>query len=321
MDYHYKHLSIDEREIARGLFDLGLSLRFIASVLDRSPSTLSREIKRNSLCDGKYIANKAQHKYSLRKKCCGRKNIFEDVSKQNYVKKKIIEEAWTPEQICGRAKREGIELGYSYNTIYRAIHKGIIEKTIKKKMRYLWKYKKRKTNDKRGKIQETKSIHDRPESVEDRQEAGHWESDTVFGTRRTGCLATHVERKSGFLIARRLASNKADLFNKATIEAFKDLPSKIKKSFTVDNGIEFVYHKELEEKTGMNVYFCDPYSSWQRGTNENTNGLLRQFYPKETSFEHIDETLEHVVNLINNRPRKRLNWRTPYEVLQEILQD
>ena len=137
--------------------------------------------------------------------------------------------------------------------------------------------------------------------------------------RKTGCFGTHVERKSGFLVAFRIDDRLDNAFNKSTVEAFSSIPDKLKKSFTVNNGKEFAAHKELSASTGMKVYFCDPYSPWQRGTNENTNGLLRQFFPKVTSFADVsDEDLQRVVDMINNRPRKRLNFLTPYEVLKKF---
>ncbi len=186
-------------------------------------------------------------------------------------------------------------------------------------MRFKWKHKKCKTDDRRGKIPDTVSIHQRPSGAENRSRFGHWESDTVLGQRKTGCIGTHAERKSGFLVAVKLNDRQDKAFNTATEKAFSNIPPKLKKSFTVDNGKEFAAHKELASATGMKVYFCDPYSPWQRGTNENTNGLLRQFFPKGTSFADIsDDDLQAVVDLINKRPRKRLGFRTPFEVLKKF---
>ena len=143
--------------------------------------------------------------------------------------------------------------------------------------------------------------------------------ETVLGKRKTGCFGTHVERKSGFLVAFRIDDRQDNTFTKATVKAFSTLPDKPKKNFTADNGKEFAAHQELTEKTGMKVYFCDSYSPWQRGANENTNGLLSQFFPKGTSFADIsDDVLQLVVTLINNRPRKRLNYRAPFKVLKKF---
>lgn len=190
---------------------------------------------------------------------------------------------------------------------------------LRKKLRIKRKNKRcKKTIDNRGKIPNTVHISQRPKGAKNRSRFGHWESDTVFGTRGTGCFGTHVERKSGFLVAFYLPDRQDNVFNTATVEAFKLLPSSLKKSFTVDHGKEFADHSELSAETGMSVYFCDPHSPWQRGTNENTNGLLRQFFSKKTSLAGVsEEELKRVTALINNRPRKRLGFRTPAEILQK----
>ena len=313
--------TIEEREKARCLLEQGLSIRAIARILKRSPSSISREFKRNSYKNGNYAAYHAQNLYSKRKKRCGKTpKLFDEIIKSYVLERMALR--WTPEQICERAKLEKQPFSLSFVTIYRAIDNGVLPRKLKKIMRFRWKYKKRKTSDKRGKIQNTVSIHDRPESVNDRNEVGHWESDTVLGKRKTGCFGTHVERVSGYLVAFYLIDRKDKVFNQATVNAFKDIPASIKKSFTVDNGKEFIHHQELAEQTNMAVYFCDPHAPWQRGTNENTNGLLRQFFPKGSSLANVSqEDLDYVVNLINNRPRKRLGWRTPTEVINSILQE
>jgi len=316
---HYRHLTIDERENARIFLAQGLSLRAAAIKLKRSPSTLSRELKRNSYKNGNYTANHAQKLCNKRKRNCGITPKLADNKTHEYVMERLSW-GWSAEQIAERAKLENQSFTISYATIYRAVDSGILPSGTKKLMRFKWKYKKHKLTEKRGTIQNTKSIHERPACVEMRSEVGHWESDTVLGMRKTGCLGTHVERKSGYLIAFYLSDRKDKIFNIATEQAFKDLPKILKKSFTVDNGKEFSHHQELAKATNMDVYFCDPYSPWQRGTNENTNGLLRQFFPKGTSFAHItQEKLEFIVNLINNRPRKRFGFKTPNEVLQLAL--
>lgn len=315
---HYTHFTTEERERSRVLKEQGLSIRAIAKELNRSPSSVSREFRRNSYADGKYAAYHADKLYKSRRKNCGRKPILNDETIRRYVLEKM-ELRWTPEEIAGRAKLDKEPFSISYPTIYRAINSGVLPKQLKKIMRFKWKYKKHKSDERRGKIPDTLSIHDRPLGAENRTRFGHWESDTVLGQRKTGCFGTHVERKSGYLIAFRIDDRQDDAFNKATIRAFESVPQKLKKSFTVDNGKEFASHKTLTAATGMPVYFCDPYSPWQRGTNENTNGLLRQFFPKATSFADIsDDELQRVVDLINNRPRKRLGFRSPAEVLSKF---
>lgn len=237
---------------------------------------------------------------------------------RNYVVDRL-KLSWTPEQISGRVKLDKEPFSISFPTIYRAIDSGVLPTQLKKIMRFKWEHKKCKTDDRRGKIPDTISIHDRPDGVENCSRYGHWESDTFMGQRKTGCFGTHVERKSGFLVAFRIDDRQDNAFNIATIKSFESIPTKLRKSFTVDNGKEFCAHKELAVATGMPVYFCDPYSPWQRGTNENTNGLLRQFFFKGTSFTDIsNECLARVVDLINNCPIKRLGYHTPLEMLKKF---
>jgi IS30 family transposase len=316
---HYTHFTTEERELSRVMKAQGFSDRAIARSLKRSNSSVSREFARNSREDGTYSANHADKLYAERRKNCGRKPVLEDEQAKNYVTERL-EQRWTPEQIAGRAKLEKQPFSISYPTIYRAIDSGVLPKQLKKIMRFKCKRKKCKGEDSRGKIPDTVSIHERPAGAENRSRYGHWESDTVLGKRGTGCIATHVERKSGYLVAVKIPDRQDKAFTIATIAAFAKISEKLKKSFTVDNGKEFAAHKELAAGTGMKVFFCDPYSPWQRGTNENTNGLLRQFFPKGTSFDDFsDEQLQAVVDLINNRPRKRLGFRSPAELLLNFL--
>lgn len=311
---HYSLFTTEERELLIGWKSQGLSIRAIASILNRSPSSVSREFRRNSYADGTYAAHHADKLYKNRRKNCGRKPILISGACREYVLAKMMLR-WSPEQIAGRAKLDKERLSVSFPTIYRAVNTGVLPPHLKKIMRFKWKNKKCKTEDKRGKIPTTTPICKRPAGAENRTRFVHWESDTVLGKRKTGCIGTHVERKSGYLVAFRLDDRQDNAFNKATIKAFSAIPNKLMKSFTVDNGKEFAAHQKLSAATGMKVYFCDPYSTWHRGTNENTNGLLRQFFPKGTSFDGIsDSDLQTVVRLINNRPRKRLNFLTPAEV-------
>ena len=312
---HYKHLTIEEREKARVMRESGFSFRAIARKLKRAPSTISREFQRNSYMNGTYAAHYAEKQYHLRKRDCGPKPKVLNPYIREYIMERL-QLGWSAEQIAGRAKVENQAFSFSYVTVYRAVDNGFLPKAAKKMMRFKRHYKKHKNTEKRGSIQDTVSIKERSEAANNRTEIGHWESDTVLGQRKTGCIATHVERKTGYLIAFKMPDNKNKIFTLKTIEIFTDLPDVLKKSFTVDNGTEFLYHKELKEKTNMDVFFCDPYSPWQRGTNENTNGLLRYFFPKGTSFSDIsDDQLAFVVNLINNRPRKRFAFKSPSEIL------
>ena len=316
---HYTHFSTEERELSMVLLGKGFSVRAIARTLKRAPSSVSRELRRNSYADNTYSANHADKLYSIRREKCGREKLLNNDTIKDYVVERMLMR-WTPEQICGRAKIEKQPFSISFPTIYRGIDSGVLPKQLRKIMRFKCKNKKcKKTTDNRGKIPNTTSIHDRTAGAENRSRFGHWESDTVLGMRKTGCFGTHVERKSGYLVAFKIDDRQDLAFNKGTVIAFSAIPKSLKKSFTVDNGKEFSAHINLANDTGMKVYFCDPYSPWQRGTNENTNGLLRQFYPKKTSFADVtDDELQKVVWLINNRPRKRLGYKTPSEVLENF---
>ena len=314
---HYKRLSIDDREKVRVFLEKGMKPAAIARELGRETSTISREIKRNSDESGNYIAHNAQKKYAERKRKCGAKKKLENEIVWKYVVEGL-ENRWSPEQIAGRAKQLGLFFTVSCKTIYRALYSGLLPLVLKKKLRRKGrKRRSRNVVEKRGRIPDAVNIRARPKSADNRSWFGHWESDSVLGKHQTGCIGTHVERKSGFLIAFRLSDRQNEAFIKATIEAFRDVSDGLKRSFTVDNGKEFSGHKVLSEKTGMSVYFCDSNSPWQRGTNENTNGLLRQFFPKRSSFVGISaEELQRVVDLLNNRPRKRFNFMTPFEILR-----
>lgn len=316
----YTHFTTEERELSMVLKAQGYNNSQIAKRLGRSRSSVYREFARNSNKDGSYSANTASRKYHKRRKNCGRKPILQTNSKiKDYVVEKL-ELFWSPEQIEGRARLDNINM-VSYKTVYRAIDNGVLPKNMRLYLRIKRvKNRMKRADDKRGKVQNTISIHNRPDGADNRTELGHWESDTVLGKRGTGCFGTHVERMTGFLTGFKIPDRKNDVFNKATITLFEHMPEILKKSFTVDNGTEFLSHQDLSQKTGMIVYFCDPHCPWQRGSNENTNGLLRQFFPKKMSFADItDERLAEVINLINNRPRKRLGYRTPYEVLSNLL--
>jgi IS30 family transposase len=277
-----------------------------------------RELKRNAKATGEYSAANAQAQYRKRRKRCRREPIMGNAETAAYVMERL-EWRWSPEQIAERAALEGYPAAFSYVTIYRAIDQRILPYSLKKRLRFKGRYRRHKADDKRGKIQDGVNIRERPASIEERQEAGHWESDTILGQRKTGAIGTHVERKTGFLVAFKLENRTNKSFNIATIKAFSDIPPEYRKTFTVDNGTEFIHHKELAQALGTKIYFCDPYSPWQRATNENTNGLLRQFFPKGSSFIGVtDEVLAGVVALLNSRPRKRLGWKSPAEVFYKI---
>ena len=314
---HYTHFTTQEREITMVSLAKGESLRTIAKKLNRNPSTLSRETRSNTAKNDEYNAAKAGVAYRKRRAACCPKCKCSSSELADYIKE-CLQQKWSPEQISGSAGLDG-NFKVSHSTIYRALDRKLLPVSLQKSLRIKGKYRVKK-GDPRGTIRDCLSIHERPIAAKIRSEAGHWESDTVHGKHNTGDFATHVERKTGLLIACKLENLKNRSFNHATAKAFEPLDARFKKSFTVDRGPEFMAHKHLHELTGMPVYFCDAGCPGQRGLNENTNGLLRQFFPKGQSFKNVTQaTLDEAVVLINNRPRKRLGWRSPLEVVDAVL--
>jgi IS30 family transposase len=240
-----------------------------------------------------------------------------------YVRQKLKEE-WSPEQIAGRLPQffpDDPRMRVSHSSIYRWI------RANRKEGGDLWKHlrqsskKRRKpygTGPRRSRIPDRISIDQRPSRANRRAEIGHWESDTVLG--RHGRLATHVDRRSRYVLIARLPNGTAVEFNAGSIRCFKKMPAKYRKTLTADNGSEFFEHKALGARLGFKTYFADPYSSWQRGTNENTNGLIRQYLPKGSDFSTLThQRVARIERALNNRPRKCLGYRTPAEVLGSAL--
>jgi IS30 family transposase len=310
----HKHFTIEDRESIFKYLALGFKNIEIARRIGKDRSSVGREINRNSI-DGEYRPNKAQILYSTRKKNCGASKKLENSILLLDIQDKL-KEGWTPEQISGRAKDSG-SFNISFKTIYLAIKKGLLlEDTVE----FLPRKGKRKPNgtkETRGTIPDKKMIEERPKEADERSEIGHFESDTIIGGGKQGAIMTYVCRKSRFLIAELMKDRKANTFNQATIENFKYIPNELIKTFTSDNGKEFSKFKELEKELGVSCYFANPYHSWERGTNENTNGLLRRYFSKGTDFSKLTkEEVNKAVWSINNRPRKCLGFKTPLEIFR-----
>ncbi|MCI6668746.1 IS30 family transposase [Romboutsia timonensis] len=313
---NYKNITINERCCIANFLDLGWSIRKIAKYLNRNAYTISREIRRNSV-NGKYLAHIANEIYLNNRMSCGSKG-----KSSNYKLIKYIEDGlnktWSPEQIAGRLRldyKDDKSMKAGFRTIYRWIYKNTIAKGDVKKLRR--KGKSLKPKETRGKFNIGKSIKNRPKDIRKRENIGHWELDTVVSSRgkSKACLSTFVERKSRYLIAQVMDNRKSATFNLHCFKAFESISNELIKTFTVDRGKEFAGYNEIEKILNINVYFADPYASWKRGTNENTNGLLREFYPKRFDFSTITQNeLDVVVNTINNRHRKCLGYKTPEEV-------
>lgn len=312
MSTSYTHFTTEEREKLLEFKAQGLKQIEMARQLGRSRSSVSRELKRNSNENGSYSAFEAEKKYRQRRERCVRKRRLDDAELKEFVRKKLLD-YWSPEQIDGRLKREKGKVQISFATIYRAIHRGQLDiprKCLRRGGRRPSPHKK----ETRGRLHGHKTIHERPKAADTRSQYGHWEGDTVRGAQGKGAAATFVDRRSGFLVAALMPDRKAKTLTDAACAAFSALPQSLLRSFTVDNGNEFFDYLSLEKRLGTKVYFADPYRSWQRGLNENTNGLLRQYFPKKCDFLAVSpQDFQAVVYSLNARPRKRLGFRSPAE--------
>ena len=304
MSYH--HFTIEERCCLREFYNKGYSYRKIAELLGRNVSSISREIMRNkSFMNAKpaYYPHTAQKKYLLRRSYCHR-GMFQDPAKIDYIKEKLLL-TWSPEQIANTPCELKMP---STRTIYRWIYERYIDVNLKVLRR---KGKSRGKKETRGKFNIGKTIRKRDKSVYKRQEFGHWEADTVVSGRgkSKACLATRAERKTRYYIAIKMPNRNADTMAKAIISALSELPDDAVKTITCDRGTEFANWQTIEKELNCNVYFADPYCAWQKGSNENCNGLLREFYPKGRNLSRVSpKTLLRNLALINARPRKVLGF-------------
>jgi len=312
-------LTLTEREeISRGIA-CDLSLRTIANELGRSPSTISREIKRNGSYDNYRAAQADQtawdraHRPKLCKLACNR-------SLSRIVAAKL-QLNWSPEQIAGWLKSEypGEECHHvSHETLYRSLFvqaRGVLKKELLQYLRSQRTIRRSKHSSLKkkglGQIANMTSIRERPASVEDRAVPGHWEGDLIAGSKNS-YIATLVERHSRYVMLAKVKNKDTESVVSALIKQSKKLPSELYKSLTWDRGKELADHKRFTMETNINVYFCDPSSPWQRGSNENTNGLLRQYFPKGTDLSvHSQAKLNAVARQLNERPRKTLGFETP----------
>lgn len=314
----YTHFTLEEREcLAQSLIE-GKSLRQIAKELKRSPSSVSREVKRNfSKKKNRYNPWRAQNLYIIRRKRCRQKyKITKNIKMYNYIIARL-NKYWSPEVIAHKCKEKGFKI--SHSTIYRAIKVGILP-NIKPKTHLRRRGKKIYNRNKNyNSVQPVYTIHDRPEEANLKLRLGDWEGDTVYGAVGKGCLVTLVDRKSKLLTAAISPTRKTTDIRKAFLSAFKALEINMPiETITLDNGAEFADFKTIEKDLQTTIYFADPHSPWQRGLNENTNDILRFFYPKGTDFLTVEEKeLQTIVSLINNRPRKSLNYLSPIEFINK----
>ena len=324
----YSHFSIDEREKLLKFRMEEKGIREIARLLGRSASSVSRELRRNST-RVEYSAVNAQRKYEKRRQKCRRKKLLANEELKEKVKELFLENAWSPEQISNRLAHEDRVFEISYTTIYRGIYAGLFDgylpgdKKVTRKLRHRGKTRKRAgAIETRGKISIANTIHERPIEANKREIIGHWEADTMVGKAGSSCLVTITDMSSRYLLAERISKKKATFVKDKMIEMLSPLSVVKLRSIAPDRGKEFAYHQQVTtELNGLKFYFSDPHSPWQRGTNENTNGLLREYLPKGSDMNQFtDNEISDFIDKINKRPRKCLGWMTPHEVFfDEVL--
>lgn len=343
----YKQLSYEERQSIYFYLSLGYSRKKIAEKLSRSVPTISREIKRNSSIISPrhngmwrehkttdmyhYLPDSAQSKRNKRRRAANWRAPLKNITVFHYVTQKL-REWWSPDIIAWSLKNlhpENPVYWISHECIYQFIYsKHGEELRLKYHLTRKHKRRKKKTGRSLKKIQHIPNRRDITERdslflhLKEREEFWHFEGDSILSRRSTlSALRTEVERKSRFIFCEKIQRKTAEYTEIATIKIFSSLPKNSIKSTTWDNGTEHMRHEYITQYTGVQIFFADPYKSWQRWTNEHANGMLRRFFPKGTNFDDItQDEIQRVVDYINNRPRKILGYRTPKEVFEEELE-
>ena len=317
----YSHLTMDERNVLYRMRFQGYSATEIARCLGRHRSTIGRECRRNARHDGRYFAGEAQAWAHNRRRAHLRRPKTGHPRLMTYVAERLMEH-WSPEQIAGRLDRQAPAalrgLSISHTTIYRWIwSEAERSRTFRPFLRIARKPRRKPYGkpSRQGQIAGKRSIEERPTEANARQRLGDWEGDTVVGKGRRGFLLTCVDRASRYLVARTVAACAAEPVARRLEQTLRRLPASKRRTLTLDNGREFARPVELARRLRVEVFFAHPYHSWERGTNENTNGLLRQYLPKSADLSQVTpEQLRLCVHQLNHRPRKCLDYRTPCEV-------
>ena len=322
---HYQHLSISERESIWENRIKGKSLREIAALLGRSVSTISRELKRNKAARHSYRPSEARKLYQERRKRCRRHRLLEQGELRDTVAALLTERQWSPEQIAERLALERGRAVVSYATIYRALRAGCMEPKGSRKSRHgrypMQKHLRRKGRRRHGNKEKQQhfihqTIEERPKAAETRSQFGHWEGDLVYSSSHKLYVVTLVDRRSRFLLTGITYSKKPEEVAAVMTEMLRPLPKRLLRSITLDRGPEFADHGKVTEAIPhARFYFAHPRAPWERGTNENTNGLLRQYVPKHSyKVPFSPELLAEFTDKLNHRPRKCLAWASPAEV-------
>jgi IS30 family transposase len=325
----YHRISFLEREEISRQIASRSSLRIIAAHLCRAPSSISREIRQSGVVERKYYraifaqwqSNKSRHKLRRNRKLANnallRKFVLSHLTKK-----------WSPEQIAKRLillYPDDMGMRVSHETIYSYIYilpRGRLKRRLVSYLRRNHKHRRNRNGNRRnnGPIQDYLSIEERPAEVADRTIPGHWEGDLMIGYRNASAIGTLVERTTRMAFLVKLSNQDARVVRKAFAEEFRHLPKGLKRTLTYDQGAEMSQHKLFSKDTKITVYFAHPHSPWERGSNENTNALIRQYFPGGTDFSKIPNTrLKEVQDELNDQPRKTLGWHTPHEKFSELL--
>ena len=319
MGRNYSQLDPDERIELNGLRDAGCSRREIGRLMGRSHTTIGRELKRNNLPKAGYKPARADIMAGVRRdRPC---RLQRQSTLRDHVHDSLAM-GWSPQQIAGRLRQEGSKHTISHETIYRYIyrrdmrdeklHRYLAHAKAKRGLRY---FKRR-----REPLPERMNIANRPQAIEDREQFGHWEGDLMQFRTQRGAVLNVTERTTRFALLSSLPNKRAPETAQAIVDAMAGLPDKARRSLTFDRGTEFVDHQTMTDKLGVDVWYCDPHSPWQRGMIENTNGILRRDMPRKTDInDYTDKDIETIQYLINSKPRKCLGYRTPEEAfIQKI---
>ena len=315
-DMEYRQLTQGERYVMARMMHQRYSYREIARVLDRSPSTISRERRRNAcLHDGGYRAEKADSRAMARRWRSRKKSQY---SQQEWDQVgALLRRKWSPQQIAGRRRLFKLP-SMSKETIYRFVRRDRrVGGQLWRELRIVSKFgrKRRGSPATRGRLIGKRHIDERPESVRRRRRIGHWEGDTVMGSDLRHCVLTLVERVTGKVLIMKLSARNKEQAAQALIQAIARIGRRKIRTITLDNGTEFHDYERVEQATTVKFYFATPYHSWERGTNENTNGLIRQYLPKGMCLKHLTQAeCDRIAEELNTRPRKRLGFKTPNEV-------
>jgi transposase, IS30 family len=316
----YKHLSQEERELIAARLSEGSSVGDIAKAVGRNKSTISRELKRNSPPERRrYVPCRAHSRACERKTKANQHERLKNDFIRQYVKDGLAQ-GWSPEQVSGRIRIDHPGQTINHEAIYQYLYHPQNPDRLEMIQLLRRAHKKRRNKGIGRKVRKTTipnriPIEDRPKSVENRRHYGHWEGDSMISRKSKVALNTLVERKSRLVLISKLLRKSAADTNRAVIGRLKKFPAKGRQTLTLDNGTENAKHEQLSAKLGIRCYFARPYASWQRGTNENLNGLIRWYLPKGTDFRKItSEQIARIEYLINSRPRKCLGYKTPLEV-------